>query len=119
ARIQVGHVGMLPPVGDDYWQSKFPAEEYHNRIEFTHCRLFRAESSISFGAEDPTPRAPKPEVIARNSEVAQELPAALAVTTRLTSALTNEMAVGEMLEGVVAGKVTYRGSVLIVDGATV
>jgi len=41
------------------------------------------------------------------------------VTTKLTSAVTDKMAVGEMLEGVVAGKVSYRGSVLIEDGAKV
>jgi hypothetical protein len=119
ARMRLGERDMLLPVGGDYWQSKFSGEEHHNRIEFTHCRLFAAESSISFGPEDPGARTRKSEVVARDSEVARDLPAALLVTTRLSSPLTNEMAVGEMLEGVVAGKVSYRGNVLIEDGAKV
>ena len=119
ARMRIGDREMLLPVGGEYWQSKFTGEESHNRIEFTHCRLFGAESSISFGPSDPAARPPTAEVVARDADIDRMLPASLQVATRLTSAVTDKMSVGEMLEGEVAGKVSYRGKVLIEDGAKV
>ena len=119
ARMRLGERDMLLPVSGDYWQSKFSGEESHNRIEFTHCRLFGAQSSISFGAGEPSARGVQAEVVARDADVELVLPGSLLVTTKLSSAVTDKMAVGEMLEGIVVGKVSYRGSVLIEDGAKV
>jgi hypothetical protein len=116
ARMKLGEREVLLPVNGEYRQLKFDGEESVNRIEFTHCRLFGAQSSIHFGA--PGEAAPQ-AVREPQAELERALPAGLAVTIRLTAAVTDAMAVGEMVEGVVAGKVSYRGGVLIEDGAKV
>ena len=58
ARVSLGEGrGTLLPVAGDFRMTRFTGEFDHNHIEFTHCRLFGARSTISFGAPDMTEKA--------------------------------------------------------------
>lgn len=118
ARMRLGEREATMPVSGDYRLTRISGEESHNVMEFTHCRLFGAESSINFGA--PAQGGARPaEVVAPESSVERDLPSGLAVTIRLAAPVTDAAAVGEMVEGVVSGAVTLRGRTLIADGAPV
>lgn len=87
-----------------------------DRFDFTHCREYRAESSINFGDADPS----EPAASAPNTQATVEsLPAGLSVTISLNAPLTERSIVGELIEGKVVGNVVSRGAVVIPDGAVV
>jgi hypothetical protein len=116
ARMKLGERDLLLPVSGEYWQTKFTGEESHNKIAFTHCRLFGAESSIRFGPSDGERPSAAP---IRDGVVDRVLPAGLLLTIDLANSLTNETAVGETVDGVIRTKVTDRGRVWIEPGARV
>jgi hypothetical protein len=92
-------------------------ETAFDRFEFTHCRAYQVQSTLSFddpglvpagGAREATPHPP-----------AQAIPAGLSVTIALTAPLTDRAVVGELVEGKVAGNVMARGVIVIPDGSLV
>jgi hypothetical protein len=111
---QTGELRLLGTAGD----------EALDRFEFTHCRSFQTETSISYAEPAAMPQPPKAAQGAPNHAdppVARALPfpAGLTVTIALDAAVTDLAAVGEMIDGHVAGNVIFRGKTVIPDGATV
>jgi hypothetical protein len=96
-------------------------EVAYDRFDFTHCRAYHADSTISF--DDPGPGAPAGAasgVGAKPQPAAQAIPAGLNVVIALTVPLTDDAAVGDPVEGKIVGSVAGRGGAAIVqDGALV
>ena len=94
---------------------RFSGEESRNHIEFTHCHLFGAQSSISFGPEKGVPLFGASSVL----EVSRELLPALPVVIKMSTRITEKTTVGSLIDGAVAGNVLRKGKVLIPDGSPV
>jgi hypothetical protein len=92
-------------------------ETAFDRFEFTHCRAYQAESTLSFDDPVPVPAGGVRDAVPRPP--AQVIPAGLSVTIALTVPLTDRMMAGELVEGKVAGNVVARGGVVIPNGSLV
>ena len=115
AHTNLGGSDFLLPQSADSRLLKFSGEESRNHIEFTHCHLFGAQSSISFGAHEGRPRFAASSVLEMNREL---LPA-LQVVIKLSTRITEKTTVGALIEGVVEGNVLRKKRVLIPDGSPV
>jgi hypothetical protein len=114
-----GNVAALLPESADIRLVKYSGEIKLNRVEFTNCHVFGAESTISFDASSSPLGNPRPEVAAaRNSP--QPLPGGLEIAVKLRTPISSETAVGASIDGVVADKVRPRqGEVAIAAGSPV
>ncbi len=93
-------------------------EVSHNVVDFTHCRVFGAESTINFDAPDSPEQAPGFGT-ASVDQTLRSLPGGLQVAVKLNSRISGEMAVGTLIEGVVAGDVKEKRTVAIPAGSVV
>jgi hypothetical protein len=116
AHSNLGGTDFLLPQSADVRLVKFTGEESRNHLEFTHCRLFGAQSSVQFGDTHGFPQFGASSVM----ELNRELLPALQVVIKLSTRITDKTAVGTLIEGVVEGNVQQRkGKVLIPDGSPV
>jgi hypothetical protein len=115
AHTNLAGTDFLLPQSADYRLLKFSGEESRNHIEFTHCHLYGAQSSISFGDRQGFPLFGASSVL----EINRELLPALQVVVKLSTRITEKTAVGALIEGVVEGNVLHKKSVLIPDGSPV
>jgi hypothetical protein len=115
AHTNLGGADFLLPQSADSRLVKFSGEDSRNHIEFTHCHLYGAESSISFGAPAGFPLFGASSVL----EMKRELLPALQVVIKVTTRITDKTAVGALIEGVVEGNVPRKGGVRIPDGSPV
>src|SRR5215467_72974 len=116
ARTSLGDsVVVLLPQSGEFRMVRFSGEISHNRIEFTHCRLFGAQSTISF---DPAERTPK-FALASVDDTLRPLPQGLRIEVSLRSRLSADMTVGSLIDGVVAANVPAKGRVLMAAGSPV
>jgi hypothetical protein len=113
AHTNLGGKDFLLPQAGDMRFLKFSGEDSRNHIEFTHCHLYGAQSSISFGPSGGFPQFGASSVL----DMKRELLPALPVVIKLTSGITEKTAVGTLIHGVVAGNVVHKGKVLIPDGS--
>ena len=82
-------------------------------MEFTHCRLFAAQSSVTFGP----PSEVLPAGEGSRPDLARKLPPGLTVALKVT--VHGTLAVGVPVEGTVDGNVSWKKAVLIPDGSPV
>jgi hypothetical protein len=115
AHTNLAGTDFLLPQSADYRMLRFSGELSRNHLEFTHCHLYGAQSSISFGARGEPTRFAASSVLEMNREL---LPA-LQVVIKLSTRITEKTAVGALIEGVVEGKVLRKKRVLIPDGSPV
>jgi hypothetical protein len=115
AHTNLAGTDFLLPQSADYRMLKFSGELSRNHLEFTHCHLYGARSSISFGARGEPPRFATSSVL----EMSRELLPALQIVVKLSTAITEKTTVGALIEGVVEGNVLRKKRVLIPDGAPV
>jgi hypothetical protein len=115
-RTQIGAEEVMLAQGGTLTMVREYGQRSFDRFDFTHCRAYRAESSISFG--DAGSAAPA-STEAKPRATLEPLPAGLAVTIALSSPLTERSNVGEIVEGKIVGNVTVRGAVVIPDGAVI
>jgi hypothetical protein len=115
AHTNLGGADFLLPQSADYRMLRFSGEETRNHLEFTHCHLFSAQSSISFGDRDEPPRFGASSVL----ELTRELLPALQVVVKLSTPITETTTVGTLIAGVVEGGVLRKKKVLIPDGSPV
>jgi hypothetical protein len=107
---------FLLPQSAEQRLTRFSGEDNRNHVEFTHCRLYGAESSISFAAPEGAPKFGTSSV----DQVRRDLPASLVIAVKVMTPITAASAVGTLIEGVVAADVMERkGKVAIPAGATV
>jgi hypothetical protein len=98
---------VLPPDSAEFPMAKFTGEISHNRIEFTHCRVFSAEATLSFGATDAPEQAPRFGVSAID-DTPRPLPGGLQIAVTLRSRISDDMAVGALIDGVGAVNVSVK-----------
>ena len=116
ARTALGeNVVVLLPQSGEFRMVRFSGEMSHNLIEFTHCRLFGAQSTISF---DPAERTPN-FALASVDDTFRSLPSGLQIAVSLRSRISAGMTVGTLISGVVAANVPGKGAVLIAKGSPV
>jgi hypothetical protein len=119
ARVRVGTTDVLMPQTSDMQLIEFSGEESRNVVEFTHCRSFNTESSISFtSADSPTPAA-SAERVPTPPDVQDTVPGGLLVSIFLTTPITEQATVGQMVEAKVSGDVRYKNQIVIPDGSVV
>ena len=111
-------LALLLPEAADVRLVKESGVVEQNRVEFTHCRVFGAESNINFDAPDSPQPAPR-FAAAAVDDTLRPLPGGLPVTVMLRSRITGDTAVGTLVEGVVANNVTLKRAVVIPAGSTV
>lgn len=102
---------VLLPEAADFRLVMYSGEINHNKIEFTHCRAFGAESTISFNAPEFAEQARFGAVSI--DETLRPLPSGLKIAVKLRTQITDDMAVGTLIEGVVEGNVTVKHTVVI------
>jgi hypothetical protein len=124
ARTRIGQADVLLPQTGELRLLGTSGEESLDRFEFTHCRSFQTETSISFADPDTVPEPAKASPAASKRAVpplakALSFPTGLTVTIALAAAVTDRAAVGELIEGRVAGNVMFQGKTVIPDGAAV
>jgi hypothetical protein len=115
AHTNLGGNDFLLPQSADSKLVKFSGEDSRNHIEFTHCHLYGAQSSIRFSA----PAGPPGFATSSVLEMKRELLPALQIVIRLATRIKDQTAVGALIAGVVEGNVLAKKSVLIPDGSPV
>ena len=116
-RLSDSRMVMLPESAEVH-MAKFTGEISNNRIEFTHCRVFGAETTLSFDAPDAAEATPRFGVSSVDDTL-RPLPAGLEIAVKLRTPVSGEMAVGTLIDGVVAGNVSLKHKVVITAGAPV
>jgi len=119
APTRVGnHAPVLLPQSADFNIAKFTGEVFHNRMEFTHCRVFSAEAKLSFGASDAAEEEPR-FGISSVDDTLRTLPTGLEIAVKLRTPVSSDMAVGTLIDGIVAGDVSMKGKLVIAAGSPV
>jgi hypothetical protein len=109
---------VLLPGSADVRMVKSSGEIHHDRIGFTHCHVFGAESTISFEAVDSAKDAPH-FAVASTDETLRSLPGDLQIAVKLHSPITGDMAVGALIDGEVLLTVARKGKGPIPAGSPV
>ncbi|HTB20823.1 MAG TPA: hypothetical protein VK708_22015 [Bryobacteraceae bacterium] len=89
----------------------------HDQVEFTHCRVFGAESTIDFNASAGEPQAGFGAVSL--DDTVRQLSGGLQVTVKLRSRVSIDTTVGTLIDGVVAEDVKDKHAVVIPAGSPV
>jgi len=111
-------VPALLPQSAEFRIAKFTDEIFHNRMEFTHCRVFSAEAKLSFGASDAAEEEPR-FGISSVDDTLRTLPAGLEIAVKLSAGISSDMAVGALIDGVVAANVSVKHKLVIAAGSPV
>jgi hypothetical protein len=109
SRVRIGDASLLLPEEGDMRLIRLSGTESRNLVELTHCRAFRAESTLKLDTDDnaPTRRA-----------VLKTRPG-LTIALRLETPVSEKLRVGAPVEAVVAGDVKSKSEILIPEGALV
>jgi hypothetical protein len=115
ARTRIGVSDVLLPQSAEMTFRPISDAESRNRIEFTHCKQYTAESVISFDTGEGLP------VSGPSGRVEQiELPAGLTLAIGLETAIDLDTAsVGDLLSARVQVDVKHKGRVIVPKGALV
>jgi hypothetical protein len=109
--VRIGTSDVLLPQSAEMTLHQLSDYESRNRVEFTHCNQYGAESVISFDGEPSGSSA-------RVSRV--ELPAGLMLTVGLETAVDLGTArVGDLVSGKLQADVKHKGEVIVPKGALV
>src|ERR1017187_6156741 len=124
ARTQIGEYTVLLAQQADLHMLETRGEESYDRVEFTHCRAFSVQSAIRFDLEPQSdtakPSSPdSPRTLAAAGGPMETVPALLPVTVQLITAITDNDAVGTLIEAKVSGDVVRKGKIIIPDGSPV
>lgn len=112
ARVRIGSADLLLPQSAELILTMVTGEENRNRIEFSHCREFGANSMLTF--EPPSTVAPASA--APVNEIS--LPPGLRLPVHLANAIDSEnAAVGDAISAIVESRVEQKGAVPIPKGA--
>jgi hypothetical protein len=114
AWFHIGTTDVLLPQSAETTMHMTSDWVFRNRVSFTHCKAYSAQSEISFEAHSvSTSAAPPPP-----REI--EIPANLTLATRLNTALVSETSrVGDSVSARIDADVMHKGTVLIPKGTIV
>ncbi|HXI43090.1 MAG TPA: hypothetical protein VNH83_24120, partial [Bryobacteraceae bacterium] len=112
ARVRIGSENLLLPQSAELILTEDTGHENRNRIEFSHCREFGANSMLRF-------EAPSTVTLPQASPVDEiSLPPGLRLPVRLASAIDSEStAVGDVISAIVDAPVEQKGGLPIPRGA--
>lgn len=115
ARMRIGEADALLPKRSELTMTHFAGQASRNVMEFSQCRAYRTESTISFDAPPPSvTEAPKP------STRLVDLPAGLLMAIELDTALDSKSSsVGDTVKARVVHEVRDRGAIVVPQGAAV
>jgi hypothetical protein len=122
ARTRIGEYNVLVAQQADLQMLQTSGVQSYDRLEFTHCHAFSAQSTLSF---DPEPRDSKalaanaPAPLPALSVGSQAVPALLLVTVQLITPITYKDTVGSLIEGKISGDVLRKGKIVIPNGSVV
>jgi hypothetical protein len=119
ARMQIGEYNVLLAQQADFHQLQSTGEESYDRLEFTHCRAFSAQSAIRFEGESQDLGKASPAIVPAPAGPSQAIPALLLITLQLTTPVTDKDVVGTLIEGRVSGDVRHKGKIVISNGSVV
>jgi hypothetical protein len=123
ARMRIGDYNVLLAQQADLHMLAATGVEDFDRLEFTHCRAYSAESIIRFDRDQQDPPKALPATSAPISpapdRASQSVPALLLITVQLSTSISDKDAVGTLIEGKVSGDVLRKGKILIPKGSTV
>jgi hypothetical protein len=114
---------VLLPQSAEFQMEMLSGVASRNLMGFTHCRVFEAQSTISFdspAADLPDAATQPPSFgVSGIDDTLRTLPGGLEIPVILRSHVAGDLAVGALIEGVVANDVRTKGSVAIAAGAPV
>ena len=115
ARENIGASSALLPERSEVVLTHLSGEAYRNAIQFSRCREYQSESTISFDAPaEPRTELPKPQARV------VDLPAGVLVPVMLETAIDSRTAsVGDLLHARVWRDVRHNGSLLLPKGAAI
>jgi hypothetical protein len=115
--VLTSQLTVLLPETADIQLVKNSGEISHDRVEFTHCRVFGAESTIDFNVSGVEQQARFGAVSL--DDTLRGLPGGLQVAVKLRSRVSSDLAVGTLIDGVVAGDVKDKHAMVIPAGSPV
>jgi hypothetical protein len=119
ARTRLGdNLTVLLPDSADIRMVKRSGEIHYDRMGFTHCHVFGAESTVSFEEADSAKDAPR-FAVASVDETLRALPAGLQIALKLRSPITGDLAVGTLIDGEVSLAVARKGQAPVPAGSPV
>lgn len=120
ARVRIGsHEVLLAQHADMHMVITAGIEDF-DRLEFTHCRAYSAESVLRFDMDsEEQPKSVQASTFPVRAEPDRAVPALLKVTVQLTTLVSEKDTVGTLIEGKVSGDVSHKGRILIPNGSTV
>lgn len=123
ARMRIGDSNALLAQQADSHMLNIAGVESYNRLEFTHCSAYSTQSDIRFDPEpqEPTQASPpgSPPVPSAPDAAGPAVPALLRITVQLTTSISDQDAVGTLIEGRVSEDVLRKGRILIPNGSVV
>jgi len=117
APVRLGGRDVMLAQQADLRELESSGSDNFDRLEFTHCRSYSAESEIRFDAEPSTPSQPSPS--AGHTGNSLFLPALLLVPIELTTPVSDRDRVGTRIEGKVAADVVRKGQLVVPGGSIV
>jgi hypothetical protein len=118
ARTSLGDgVAVLMPESAEFRMAAFSGEISHNQLAFTGCRVFGAQTTISFDAPD-SAEMPARFGASAIDETLRALPGGLQIPVKLRSRISGNVAVGALIDGVIETKVA-AGAITVAAGSPV
>ena len=114
---QAGDVVVLLPESAEFHMATFSGAISDNRVEFTHCRTFETQSTVNFDASDSAEQTIGFGVSSIDDTL-RPLPSGLQIVVKLSSPISGAMAVGTLIDGVVADKVASKKSALVIPAGS-
>jgi len=131
ARTHIGEADALLAQDATLHMTHDDGFEDYDRIAFTHCRMYQTSSTLRFDVDPaapelPAPTRPAPATTpaapsrpALPAEPESDVPAQLRVAIEVTSPISSEDEVGNVISGRVVGDVRRKGKLVLEDGAAV
>ena len=120
-RVRIGESDVMLPQNAELRMLRLDGEESVDEFDFTHCRSYQAESTISFDTPEAASKPAAAAGAARSTraENSGTMPGGLVVPITLVNTAGSDSTVGTLLEGRVTADVDYKGKTLVPAGSPV
>ncbi len=118
ARTRIGEIDALLPQSGEVSMLHNSGEMSRNLLDYTHCRAFQAQSTLSFALSTVSYDVPPGWKLASNIPDGI-LPAGLPVSLRLDTAISEKQTVGAQLSATLTADIREKNKVLVPAGAIV